>query len=80
MLRCALPGSNRIEDASTSVGQTGPMDVPRLLVDPTIGDWVNDRLLSHREAFGQAGAVVPTGFERVIRVLHPTGQGQRGPR
>jgi hypothetical protein len=71
--KCAVVPTSAL--MSDRVGQTGPMDIPRLLVDATIGDWVNERLLPPEVAFGRAGAVVPTGFRRVVRVLHPTDHG-----
>lgn len=52
------------------------MTVPRRLPDGTLGDWVNARLLDHSTAGTRVGSVVPTGFARVVRVLHPAGGGR----
>jgi len=53
------------------------MDEPRRLLDPSVGAWVNARLLRHESEVGsQVGYVVPTGFQRVVRVLHPAGDGR----
>ena len=49
------------------------MSEPRRLLNLRVGDWVNERLLDHSTAGVRAGSVVPTGFERVVRVLHPAG-------
>lgn len=47
------------------------MTDPRRLLDSQVGDWVNKRLLDHNAPGVRAGSVVPVGFERVVRVLHP---------
>jgi hypothetical protein len=52
------------------------MNPPRRLADGTAGDWINRRLLDHSTGGTRAGSVVPTGFSRVVRVLHPAGGGQ----
>jgi hypothetical protein len=52
------------------------MDLPRRLADGTAGDWINERLLDHSSAGTRVGSVVPTGFARVVRVLHPAGRGR----
>ena len=39
------------------------------------GSWVLDRLLDHDGQGTRAGSVVPTGFARLVRVLHPPGEG-----
>lgn len=49
------------------------MSEPRRLLDLGVGDWVNERLLDHSSSGVRAGSVVPTGFERIVRVLHPAG-------
>ena len=49
------------------------MTVPRRLTDGTLGDWINARLLDHSTPGTRVGSVVPTGFARVVRVLHPAG-------
>jgi hypothetical protein len=49
------------------------MTVPRRLTDGTLGAWVNERLLDHSTPGVRVGSVVPTGFARVVRVLHPAG-------
>jgi hypothetical protein len=51
------------------------MPRPRRLTDVATGDWVNDRLLADRPPGCRVGSVVPTGFARVVRVLHPVGDG-----
>jgi hypothetical protein len=53
------------------------MDGFRRLADATPGDWIRPRLLEWGTAGMPAGAVVPTGFERVVRVLHPAGDDAR---
>jgi hypothetical protein len=53
------------------------MRAPRRLPDPSPGDWVNERLMMVHGTQGiPVGAVVPTGFPRVVRVLHPAGDGR----
>jgi hypothetical protein len=52
------------------------MTVPRRLADGTLGDWINERLLGHSTLGTRVGSVVPTGFARVVRVLHPAGGGR----
>jgi len=52
------------------------MAFPRRLTDASIGDWVNERLLDHGGPGCRVGSVVPTGFSRVVRVLHPAGDGR----
>lgn len=54
----------------------GDMTTPRRVQDVSAGDWVDDRLLKGWTTEVPAGAVVPTGFERVVRVLHPAGDGR----
>lgn len=54
------------------LGKTRSMTSPRVLSDGTLGDWINQRLLSTQSAWGRVGSAVPTGFPRVVRVLHPT--------
>lgn len=44
--------------------------------DGSLGDWINQRLQDHTVAGTRAGSVVPTGFARVVRVLHPAGDGR----
>jgi hypothetical protein len=51
----------------------GPMEVPRRLQDRRQGDWINERLLDHDGHGVRVASVVPTGFARVVRVLHPAG-------
>lgn len=48
----------------------------RRVFDRAPGDWLRPRLLEWRRSVLPAGAVVPTGFEAVVRVLHPTGDGR----
>ena len=52
------------------------MNPPRRLTDGTLGDWINERLLDHSVPGTRVGSVVPTGFARVVRVLHPVGVGR----
>jgi hypothetical protein len=52
------------------------VDLPRRLDHGTLGDWINERLLDHRAPGVRAGSVVPTGFSRVVRILHPAGEGR----
>lgn len=53
------------------------MNAPRRLTEPSVGDWLNARLLDHAAGVGcRVGSVVPTGFPRVVRVLHPAGDGR----
>src|SRR5687767_10883912 len=52
------------------------MRPPRRLLDPSVGDWVNAGLLDHSTSGCRVGSVVPTGFEAVVRVLHPAGGGR----
>jgi hypothetical protein len=52
------------------------MDLPRRLLDGTLGDWINERLLDHSGPGVRVGSVVPTGFACVVRVLHPPGDGR----
>ncbi len=52
------------------------MNVPRRITDPSQGDWINERLLSARTSWARVGSVVPTGFPRVARVLHPANDGR----
>ena len=54
----------------------GPMREPRRLTEPSGGAWVNDRLLPHDAQSVRVGTVVPTGFPKVVRVLHPAGDGR----
>lgn len=49
------------------------MKAPQRTLDVSAGDWINDRLLQGRRDEVPVGAVAPTGFERVVRVLHPAG-------
>lgn len=49
------------------------MNNPRRLADPSEGDWLAQRLLEQEPRVVRTGSVVPTGFERVVRVLHPLG-------
>lgn len=51
-------------------------DVRRLL-DPVAGDWVRPRLLEWGKSSVPVGSVVPTGFDWVVRVLHPAGDDKR---
>ena len=51
------------------------MTAPRRLSNGTLGDWINERLLDHTAPGVRVGSVVPTGFARVVRVLHPAGGG-----
>lgn len=56
------------------------MNVVRRRLDPESGDWIRPRLVDWRSSGTlevPVGAVVPTGFERVVRVLHPAGDGER---
>lgn len=56
------------------VVDTSVMNDPRRLLDVSLGDWVNERLLGHGPGPEfLVGSVVPTGFARVVRVLHPAG-------
>ena len=50
---------------------TGP-----LRVEGSTGDWIRPRLLPWGRHGCPAGAVVPTGFDRIVRVLHPAGDGR----
>lgn len=55
------------------------MDEVRRLHDPGVGDWLRPRLVEWRAAGARGvpvGAVVPTGYEAVVRVLHPPGDGR----
>lgn len=52
------------------------MQPPRRLTNGTLGDWINERLLGHGAPGVSVGSVVPTGFARVVRVLHPAGDGR----
>jgi hypothetical protein len=53
------------------------VDPARPVGDPSVGQWVLDRLLDPHEGVGlRVGAVVPTGFRAVVRVLHPPGDGR----
>jgi len=52
------------------------MTTPRRVQDVSAGDWVDERLLKGWTTEVPAGAVVPTGFDRVVRVLHPAGDGR----
>ncbi|WP_030529573.1 hypothetical protein [Phycicoccus jejuensis] len=49
------------------------MAVVRRLTDVSVGSWLVDRLDRREDRFGTAGSVVPSGFARVVRVLHPVG-------
>ena len=49
------------------------MSEARRLSDVGTGRWVNDRLIEHQGPGCRVGTVVPTGFEQVVRVLHPAG-------
>ncbi|QKE83971.1 hypothetical protein [Arthrobacter sp. NEB 688] len=49
----------------------------RRLTDVAVGDWLVQRLDRRRDAWGTAGSAVPTGFPRVVRVLHPVWGGGR---
>ena len=51
------------------------MTILRRVDDVSEGDWIQDRLEDWKDGV-PAGAVVPTGFERVVRVLHPSGDGR----
>ena len=50
---------------------TGP-----LRVEGSAGEWIRPRLLPWGRRGCPAGAVVPTGFDRIVRVLHPAGDGR----
>ncbi|MGG5260420.1 hypothetical protein [Phycicoccus avicenniae] len=50
------------------------MAVVRRLTDVSVGTWLADRLDRGSGAWGTAGSVVPAGFPRVVRVLHPVGE------
>lgn len=52
------------------------MNLPRRISDPSTGDWINARLLSPKSSWARVGSVVPTGFPRVARVLHPANDGR----
>jgi hypothetical protein len=52
------------------------MDLPHRLADGSLGDWINERLLDHSTSGVRVGSFVPTGFARVVRVLHPAGHGR----
>jgi hypothetical protein len=52
------------------------MDQPGRLWNGTLGDWINERLLDHIGVAVRVGSVAPTGFGRVVRVLHPAGEGR----
>lgn len=54
----------------------GAMDAPTPLRDGTLGSWVNERLMRFGPRGVPVGSVVPTGFARVVRVLHPVGNGR----
>lgn len=59
------------------VDQTSPMSTPRRVVDVSLGNWISERLLDNDPNSGVAvGSVVPTGFDQVVRVLHPAGDGR----
>lgn len=45
-------------------------------VDPGVGAWIEQGLDTDPERGAQVGAVVPRGFARVVRVLHPAGDGR----
>lgn len=44
--------------------------------DVSVGDWVRERLLRDEVSWGRVGSLLPTGFPRVVRVLHPPGDGR----
>ena len=44
-------------------------------IDGSAGSWVLDRLLDHAAPGTRAGSIAPTGFETLVRVLHPPGEG-----
>ena len=52
------------------------MSGPRRLFDVGCGQWVLDRLVEPRRPGCQVGTALPTGFDRVVRVLHPAGDGR----
>ena len=52
------------------------MSGPRRLFDVGCGQWVLDRLVEARRPGCQVGTALPTGFDRVVRVLHPAGDGR----
>ncbi len=52
------------------------MNVPQRIINPSPGNWINERLLSTESNWAQVGSVVPTGFPRVVRVLHPADDGR----
>ena len=52
------------------------MSGPRRLFDVGCGQWVLDRLVEPRHPGCQVGTALPTGFDRVVRVLHPAGDGR----
>ncbi|AZI57523.1 hypothetical protein EH165_04455 [Nakamurella antarctica] len=44
------------------------MDEPRRLLDPSVGDWINARLVRGESSMGsRVRSVIPTGFQRVVR-------------
>ena len=49
------------------------MDAVHRLRDPSAGEWVKPRLLEWGDSSVPVGSVIPTGFDRVVRVLHPAG-------
>ena len=53
------------------------MSAPRRLLDVSSGHWIVDRLLEPRRPGCQVATAAPPGFERVVRVLHPAGDGRR---
>ena len=52
------------------------MDTVRRIFSVSDGDWIDDRLIKGWKYEVPAGAVVPTGFDRVVRVFHPAGDGR----
>lgn len=48
----------------------------RRLTDSSAADWFAPRLLGH-DHWATAGSVLPTGYEAVVRVLHPVGESGR---
>lgn len=50
------------------------MDGVVRMADPDVGGWVADRLRGFTADGGcPVGSVVPSGFDAVVRVLHPVG-------
>lgn len=80
MPRECAPGWTSVSEygmtATVAGGHHGVMAVPRRLTDGTLGDWINERLLEHSGTGSRVGSVAPTGFARVVRVLHPAGDGR----